>query len=96
MRTKRKGGVAVRMLLLLAVALLLIGILAYKERKRDSRMAEGTEETGEETQRETESIWKRETPGDTEEETQVLSGIFLLPVATQSHQIKISMNRKQI
>ena len=27
---------------------------------------------------------------------QVLSGIFLLPVATQSHQIKISMNRKQI
>ncbi len=26
----------------------------------------------------------------------VLSGIFLLPVATQSHQIKISMNRKQI
>lgn len=70
MRTKRKGGVAVRMLLLLAVALLLIGILAYKERKRDSRMAEGTEETGEETQRETESLWKRETPGNTEEETQ--------------------------
>ena len=26
----------------------------------------------------------------------VLSGIFLLPVATQSHQIKIFMNRKQI
>ena len=26
----------------------------------------------------------------------MLSGIFLLPVATQSHQIKISMNRKQI
>jgi len=26
----------------------------------------------------------------------LLSGIFLLPVATQSHQIKISMNRKQI
>lgn len=73
MRTKRKGGVAVRMLLLLAVALLLIGILAYKGRKRDSRMAEGTEETGEETQRETESIWKRETPGDTEEETQAES-----------------------
>lgn len=73
MRTKRKGGVAVRMLLLLAVALLLIGILAYKGRKRDSRMAEGTEETGEETQRETESLWKRETPGDTEEETQAES-----------------------
>lgn len=73
MRTKRKGGIAVRMLLLLAVALLLAGILVYKGRKRDSRMAEGTEETGEETQRETESIWKRETPGNTEEETQAES-----------------------
>ena len=31
-----------------------------------------------------------------EEATLMLSGIFLLPVATQSHQIKISMNRKQI
>lgn len=29
-------------------------------------------------------------------ERKMLSGIFLLPVATQSHQIKISMNRKQI
>ena len=28
--------------------------------------------------------------------SRLLSGIFLLPVATQSHQIKISMNRKQI
>lgn len=70
MRTKRKGGIAVRMLLLLAVALLLAGILVYKDRKRDSRMAEGTETTGEETPRETAGIWKRETPGNTEGGTQ--------------------------